>query len=256
MNETETQTGEETVDWNAIADVWMGTTTEETQEEETTQDGGGAEAENSAETSNEVPNPPVARITREQEDEIFNRRLNQQLESVRQAKAQKDLEALLNSGTDEEVAELTRRQYQEARVRQAEEELTSGAETRAILASVNELLDDQFVGSLTPEEANRLLADELQNNPKQWLRAITDMKAEKARTGLFTQEDVERLVQERLTTQQNVNRGQQFRAPSITQAPNASAVEDRFAGLEGRALQDARWSAVTEGWDSNQSNDE
>jgi hypothetical protein len=55
-------------------------------------------------------------------------------------------------------------------------------------------------------------------------------------------------VSERLKGQQNVQRGQQFTQPSVTQTPSSSGSADRHAGLEGNALKQSLWSEISDGW--------
>lgn len=250
MMTTETQSGDD-FDLDAIADSWLGTPAEPEKEAEGTEpEGDGGEAEATPEAPNGVPTQR-ATITAEQEEEIFNRRLNQQLERARKAKEEKDLQTLIETGTDEDIARWTRDQIEAQRVEAARTAIAQEAATQTALETINYLLDDEFVGSLTREEATSLLPENFQTD-RDFMKAITDMKARKASSGLLTEEEVERRVQERLTAQQNVRRGAQFQNASPSQTPGALATEDRHAGKEGNALKDSLWSEIAEGWADNE----
>lgn len=253
MNTTDTQTGDD-FDLDTLADAWMGEpveTDEPASTEEPDQGGEGEEAKNSSEASNEVPTTRAI-ITPEQEEEIFNRRLNEQLERARRVKAEKDLQTLIETGSDEDIAKWTREQIEANRIQAERDSIATEARTQAALDTINNLLDEEFVSTLTPEEAQSLLPENFKGSDRDYIRTITELRATKARTGLYTEEDVQRLVEERIQAQRNVQRGNQFRSPSPSQAPTALPNEDRHAGLEGNDLKDSLWQEVIEGWQDDQ----
>lgn len=257
MNETE-QSTEGDLDLNALAEAWMGSPAqqEETPAEETPNQSGEGEEETPQEAPNGSPTQQVT-ITPEQEDEIFTRRLNAQLARAREAKAQKDLQELLANGSSEDIAEWTRNQIAENQQRQQREALEAEAAGRTAIQMIEHLLDDEFVGSLTPEEASTLLPVEQGGKgsyatDREFIKAINDMRAAKARSGTFDEQEVERRVQERLKTTQNVQRGQQFSQSSPTMTPSATAVEDRHAGKDGQELKDSLWAEAMESWDRSE----
>lgn len=252
MMTTDTQTGDD-FDLDAIADSWLGTPAEPEKETEGTEpEGDGGEAPATPEAPNGVPTQQ-ATITPEQEEEIFTRRLNQQLERARQAKAEKDLQALLDTGTDEDIAQWTKDKIQQQQAQAARDAIAQEAAAQTALETINNLLDDEFVASLTPEEAQTLLPEKFAGKTdRDYMKAITDLKASKARAGLYTEEDVERLVNERIQAAQNVRRGNQFSNPSPSQTPAALASEDRHAGKEGNQLKDSLWQEIAEGWADNE----
>lgn len=243
----ETQSGDD-LDIQALADAWLGEPKEEPTSEDTTEPSGeGGVQPETPEAPNGDPTPQVAQITPEQEEEIFNRRLNQQLESARQAKAQKDLQNLIETGTDEDIAKWTREEIQRNQAQAARDAIAHEAATNSTLEIVNHLLNDEFINSLTPEEARSLLPDNFKTD-REYISALQNMTVQKARSGLYTEEDVQRLVDERIKAAQNVRRGQQFQSPSPTQTPNALPNEDRHAGLEGNAYKDSLWQEIAEKW--------
>jgi hypothetical protein len=239
-----TDTGE--LDLDTIADLWMGgpATSEETQETQPEGDG----AEESAEPSNEAPTIPEQQgLTAEQEEEIGQRYLQSRLARAQQEKDKRDLQNLLDNGTPEEVAEWTKKQYADsqeaARINAIAEQAASEYAQNTLLS----LLSPEFIATLTQEEANALLPEKYSDD-RSYIAAITQMRETKARTGLYDDAEVERRVSERLKGQQNVQRGQQFTQPSVTQTPSSSGSADRHAGLEGNALKQSLWSEVSDGW--------
>lgn len=255
MNETESPAAEE-LDLNALADLWMGSPDSSApqgeSEPEHPEGEGGAEPE-APEAPNGSPTQQ-ATVTPEMEEEIYQRRLNSQLARARAAKEEKDLQNLLTNGSDEDIAKFTREQIAAAQEQQRVEAIESQAAGRTAVQMIEHLLSDEFIESLTPEEAQALLPVEQGGQgqyaaDRDFVRAIEAVKTSKARSGLFTQEDVERLVQERIKGAQNVQRGNQFSQSSPTMTPPATATDDRHAGKEGQELKDSLWQHAMESWD-------
>lgn len=245
---TDNASAGEELDLNALAEFWMSgseSAAETAAETETAAPEGEGEEE-SSESSNEAPTQQAV-LTPEMRKQILDEGLTDLAARAREVKAQRDLKTLMESGTAEEVAEWARKTVAENQDRVQLEALVNEKASEYAEQLIKEIITPEFVESLTDEDAAKIDPDTFEGTDAQYLKLLTDIKAEKARGGLFDEAEVERRVAERAKGQSNVARGAQLSAASITQTPGSSEA-DRHAGKSGANLQDSLWEEVEEGW--------
>lgn len=251
---TDSNVEAEEIDLETIAALWMG---DAGKQDETAE--GEAGAENPEEggeegASSEGPqgsSTAQIEITPEMRAQIAREELDALTARARQAKEQRELKELLSSGDDTAIAEWTRKQLAEEESSQRLNELVNESTGKYATQLLEAILTPDFVESLTEEEAKQVDPASFSGSDADYLKLLTDIRASKARNGLFDEAEVERRVQERLKGQQNVQRGQQFTSASVTQLP-PSGEADRHAGLDGNELKASLWQEVAEGWNNDE----
>jgi hypothetical protein len=243
------------LDLDAIANSWLGTPLSEEgdqAEPEGDSEGEPASSSPSNEDAVEQVQSTTRQLSEDEEQAIYQRRLQADIARVRAEREQAQLQQLLENGSAEEIAEWTRQQIAENQRRVEAETLTAEAAAQAEADMIVTLLDEEFINSLSQEEAQSLLPENY-SDTKSYIKAITNMRIQKASSGLLTEEEVERRVQERLKGMQNVQRGQQFRGVSPTTLPPSTGEGDPYAGMDGASLKDALWRDIVADWDNGDS---
>lgn len=228
-------------------DVELGDPKEDEPEEK---EGDGGEEKESPKEPEEAPAKKVHSLTDEELEEIVAGRTTQHISSLQdRAKAelqkrenearQKELDELLRNGSPEDVGRLVQQQIKE---QEQEAAIASRVSSEYVAQVLPSILTDEFVDSLTQEEASSLLPQNFKTDGD-FYKAVVEMRVVKARQGLYGEDEVKRRVDEELEAQKNSNRGNKIRTPSATNTPRTQEGGE-LQGLTGQKRKDAVWGMI------------
>lgn len=227
-------------------DVELGDAKDDDQEEE---EGDGA-SDKDAKEPEQAPDKKVHSLTDEELEAIVAGRVTQNISSLQdRAKAelqrreneahQRELDELLRNGSPEEVGRLVQQQIKE---QEAEAAIASRVSSEYIAQVLPSILTDDFVESLTPEEAQSLLPQNFKTDGE-FYKAVVEMRVTKARQGLYGEDEVKRRVEEELEARKNEQRGDKVRTPSPTNTPKTQEGGE-LQGLTGQRRRDAMFAMI------------
>lgn len=211
------------------------------------------------EGSNETPT--TAEIKTYTEDELegliagrfseLTQKAKTELSRREALKKQQEVDELIRTGDPEDAIKFIRSQLAEKELR---EQVGTEEVSNYVAGILPSVLSPEFVDSLTEEEAEVINPAKFDNDAD-YFRAAIQLREQKAKSGLFGEDEVKRRVKEELEANENERRGNRVRTPSGTSTPRTT----EGTGLEGMTpaqAKQAQWAMIEEGWRNGQSDDE
>lgn len=230
---------------------------DETEEKEESTESSEEEG-NDSEGSNETPTAAEIKTYTEEELEALiagrfselTQKAKTELSRREALKKQQEVDELIRTGAPEDAIKFIRDQISERELRERVATEEVGNYVSMVLPAI---FTPEFVDSLTEEEAEIINPAKFDDDAE-YLKAAIQLREQKAKSGLFGEDEVKRRVKEELEAQENERRGNRVRQPSGTSTPRTQEGEG-LEGMTSARAKDAQWAMIVEGWQNGQDNE-